>query len=236
MSDTTTIDTVDSHHTDTHAPNTSHSWEAKVMELFDDDHDPVGDASAEVADAVADTIDSAKKTSAKSLKKTKKIKAPSKAMVAMKKWVDDMKASVTRPVKNLMSKVRSRTMWLVERLQSWGKLSTREILTVLIVFPGASLILGAHYANMFSKKAQLAIEKGKAKWESFLHSLWLWSDATTHDIAQAEEAHHPEVKPTITSVWQVGQVDAHHRIATNDVPTPHAHGNTEHPGQEKHAA
>ncbi len=190
MSDTITIDTVDSHHADAHAPTTPHSWEAKVMDLFDSGaHDPVGDASAEVADAVADTIDNAKKTSAKSLKKPKNIKAPSKVMVAMKKWVDDMKASVTRPVKNVMSKVRARTMWLVERLQSWGKLSTKEILTVLIIIPGASLILGAHYANMFSKRAQTAIEAGKVKWEAFLHSLWLSSDATTHDISHAEATH-----------------------------------------------
>ncbi len=234
MSDTTTIDTVDSHLTDTHIPNTSHSWEAKVMELSDDSHSPVGDTSAEVADAVADTIDNAKKTSPNVLKKTKKIKAPSKAMVAMKKWVDDMKASVTRPVKNVVNKIRTRAMDIVNKMRSWEKLSIKQA-SLIFLAPGWLAILATHYANMFSKRAQTAIEAGKVKWEAFLHSLWLSHDATSADIAHAEAAHGDH--GVTTPVWEVATIGHQDSVAANDgTEAVHAHGNTEHPGQERHAA
>ena len=85
--------------------------------------------------------------------------------------MNKMTDPVTRPVKNTVSKVRSRAMGLVDRLKAGEHLSKKELVSIVVLIPGASLVLGAHYANMFSKKAQAAIEAGKAKWNSWLHSL-----------------------------------------------------------------
>ena len=82
-----------------------------------------------------------------------------------------MVTPITHPVKSVMNQVRGKTLGLLDRLKAGEHLSKKEILAILVVIPGASLLLGAHYANLFSKKAQAAIEAGKVKWEKFLHSL-----------------------------------------------------------------
>lgn len=134
------------------------------MDMFHDSYEGASSPdSASVSAATAKAIGKAQTSSAHATKH--KTKAPSRAITAMKNGVHAMTKPITTPVKNVMEKVRSRTMGLVDRLKAGEKLSTKEIIAIIALVPGATFILGAHYANMFSKKAQAAIEQGKAKWE-----------------------------------------------------------------------
>jgi hypothetical protein len=181
-------------------------------------HGTVDTTSEAVSDAIA-TTDTAHAP------KVKKESKPSKMMMKMKEWVHSMTAPLTQPVKDVISKIRGRTMGLVDRMKAGEHLSWKEIMAIVAIIPGASLILGAHYANMFSQKAQAAIESGKKKWEGFLHSLGLGDHATVADIAHAESAHasaptHPE-SPHMKTLETVPTAanDDHHEVTSD---TPHA--------------
>ena len=89
---------------------------------------------------------------------------------------------------------------------------------------------------MFSKKAASAIQAGKKQWEGFLHSLGIAPDASVTEIAHAEAEHTHHEKPAIAPVGEVISVGHHHTEAANDSQSAHAHGNVEHPDQERHAA
>lgn len=207
-------------------------WSQRWEPIIDDSHAHLEDISAGVADAVANAMGDTENASATVMKRAKKLKA-SRAMTAMKNRVGQMTAPITKPIKKVMTSIETRAMQLIDQMKHGEHLSMKQ-LALIFAAPGGALILVHHYAKMFSKKAEVAIQAGKTKWEGFLHSLWLWSEATPGDIAQAEAAH--EHHGVTTSVWEVVPVDQDHAVATANDESGTVHGVTEHPDQTQQAA